>query len=303
MREQALLLGRKHPLVGVLSIPSVEAPAHEPAVIIMNAGIVHHVGPNRWSVRLARLLAEQGHLAVRFDHSGIGDSDPRRDTLPFEESSVEEVRDVMDDLQQNRGVGSFVLLGLCSGAKTALQAAQIDDRVAGAVMVNPAGGSVEQVEHHVQNEGWARRYWTISLLDPSAWWRALSGRIEYRRLLRVLGAQLLGRLRRPAQLDGQIRQMADVLAKVARRGTKLMVIFSANDSTRTGALQVLEHPSLAQLRSDGSIRHTTIDGSDHTFSLHCNQAQLLAVIGGWVRELRHPGAPVSHHPLEKAELV
>lgn len=303
MKEQALLLGRKHPLVGIVSVPAADAAAHEPAVIIMNAGVVHHVGPNRWSVRLARLLARQGHLAVRFDHSGIGDSDPRRDTLPFEESSVEEVREVMDDLQQHHAVRSFVLLGLCSGAKTALQAAQVDDRVAAAVMVNPAGGSVEQVDHHVQNEGWARRYWSISLLDPGAWWRALSGRIEYRRLLRVLGSQLLGRVRRPPQLDAQIRQMADVLAKVARRGTKLMVIFSANDSTRTGALQVLEHASLAQLRADGSIRHTTIAGSDHTFSLHCNQDQLLATIRQWVLELRHPGAPTVHQPLEQAELV
>ena len=97
--------------------------------------------------------------------------------------------------------------------------------------------------------------------------------------------------------------MAGVLAQVARRGTKLMVIFSANDSTRTGALRVLEHPSLAKLRADGSIRHTTIGGSDHTFSLHCNQDQLLATIGGWMRELPHAGTPGVARPPASAALV
>ena len=297
MKEQALLLGRSHPLVGVLSMPAAPAP-REPAVIILNAGLVHHVGPNRWSVRLARRLAGDGHLAARFDHSGIGDSDPRRDTLTFEQRSLQEVREVMDDLQQRHSVRSFVLLGLCSGAKTALQAAQVDDRVAGAVMVNPGGGQDEGVERHLQNEGWASRYWSISLLDPGAWWRALSGRIEYRRLLRVLWTQLYGRLRPPKQLDGQVRQMADLLARVARRGTKLIVVFSANDASRPGALQVLEHPSLARLRADGSIRHTTIDGSDHTFSLQYNQDQLLTTVAQWMREVRDPAAEPSYQPAE-----
>lgn len=287
MKEKALLLGRSHPLVGIVSVPAAEAAAHEPAVIILNAGLVHHVGPNRWSVRLARRLTADGHLAVRFDHSGIGDSDPRSDTLTFQESSVRELREVMDDLQQQYGARVFVILGLCSGAKTAVNAAQVDDRVAAVVMVNPGGGGGdERIEHHLQNEGWARRYWSISLLDSSAWWRALSGRIQYRRLLRVLWAQLLARLRPPAQLDPQIRQMAELLAKVARRGTRLMVLFSANDASRTGAMQVLEHPTLEQLRADGSIRHATITGSDHTFSLQCNQDQLLDVVRQWMREVR-----------------
>lgn len=223
MTEEALLLGSSPPLVGIVSTAGGEGELREPAAIILNAGIVHHVGPNRWTVRLARRLAEQGRLAVRFDHAGVGDSEARCDSLAFERSSIAEVREVMDQIQRRYGTRSFVLLGLCSGAATSILTAQVDERVTAAVLVNPpGGGGDESADHHLLNEGWARRYWSISLLDPGAWWRALSGRIQYRRLMRVLWTQLAGRLRPPVQLDRQVGEVAHLVATVAGRGAKLL---------------------------------------------------------------------------------
>ena len=71
MKERALRIGRPTPLIGVVSEPEAFDPAR-PAVIILNSGIMHHVGACRLSVKLAREVAAKGLLAARFDYSGIG---------------------------------------------------------------------------------------------------------------------------------------------------------------------------------------------------------------------------------------
>src|SRR5690606_13797455 len=52
-------------LAGVLTAP-VAGPARR-AVVLANSGSVHHVGPNRFYVELARALAEDGVATLRLD--------------------------------------------------------------------------------------------------------------------------------------------------------------------------------------------------------------------------------------------
>src|SRR5262245_3370773 len=142
MQEHASVFGKTSPLFGVITDPvrGGASPAEKrSAVILLNAGVIHRVGPSRLYVALARSMAAQGWTAVRFDHSGIGDSPARRDGLPFEQSAIVEAREVMDSLQRERGIDRFVLVGLCSGAVTAFEVAETDDRVTGAALINPQG--------------------------------------------------------------------------------------------------------------------------------------------------------------------
>jgi hypothetical protein len=80
--EQAVLLGPRRTLVGIVTRPLVPPDPAVPAVVIFNTGIVHRVGHNRMYVTLARMLATAGRVTVRFDQSGLGDSGPRNDRLP-----------------------------------------------------------------------------------------------------------------------------------------------------------------------------------------------------------------------------
>jgi pimeloyl-ACP methyl ester carboxylesterase len=285
MKEQALLIGQTHPLAAVVSLPRA-IDTGRPAVIVLNAGIVHHVGPGRWSVRLARRLAQLGHVAVRFDHGGIGDSDPRRDSVPFEAGSVIEVREIIDHVQRAHGTSRFVLLGLCSGASTSfLTAAEGDPRVAAIVLVNPpAGGATERSVEVKANDLHAGRYWSISLFDPSAWWRALTGRIEYRRLFRVLVSHVKHRIKPVEEAIAESQQVATQLAAVCGRGVRVLVLFSARDEGKIAVDQILARPELRAAFDAGAIRKTVIAGSDHTFALHCNQERLIAEVEGFVTE-------------------
>lgn len=131
-REKAVRFGTSASLVGVLTeaAPGTNS-AGRPAVLFLNSGILHRVGSCRLHVRLARALSAAGFHCMRFDYSGIGDSEQRRDSLPFEESAVLETREAMDYLQKAKGVDKFILMGLCSGADMAHDTAVADPRVVG----------------------------------------------------------------------------------------------------------------------------------------------------------------------------
>ena len=58
MKETAITFGKSKSLTGVLTDPpEAKREAGVPAVIFLNAGLIHHVGPNRLYVKLARALA------------------------------------------------------------------------------------------------------------------------------------------------------------------------------------------------------------------------------------------------------
>ena len=135
MRERALRIGKPTPLVGVVTEPDRFDP-DLPALIVLNSGVLHHVGACRLSVKIARAVAAGGMLAVRFDYSGIGDSEPRRGSEHFEIASRKECAEVMDYLGTTRGVRRFILYGLCSGADAAYNTALADERVIGIAQID-----------------------------------------------------------------------------------------------------------------------------------------------------------------------
>jgi pimeloyl-ACP methyl ester carboxylesterase len=136
-REKGVRFGGSASLVGVLTDAAPGTLSDGlPAVIFLNSGILHRVGSCRLHVRMGRAFSAAGFHSLRFDFSGIGDSDQRRDSLPFEESAVVETREAMDYLTKVKGVQSFLLIGLCSGADMAHETAVKDERVSGMVLID-----------------------------------------------------------------------------------------------------------------------------------------------------------------------
>ena len=137
MREKAVRFGKTKSLVGIVTEASNAANRDtRPAVIMLNSGILHHVGACRLHVKVARTLAPAGYTVMRFDHSGVGDSDARRESLPFEKSAVLDVQEAMDYLTATRGAREFVLMGLCSGADMSFKVALADARIVGMMQLD-----------------------------------------------------------------------------------------------------------------------------------------------------------------------
>ena len=77
MREKIVLFGKERSLVGIITDPpKTEKDDNLPAIIFLNSGIIHRVGPNRFTVKMARDLADMGFVSLRMDYSEIGESKP-----------------------------------------------------------------------------------------------------------------------------------------------------------------------------------------------------------------------------------
>jgi pimeloyl-ACP methyl ester carboxylesterase len=130
--ERVHEFGADDALTGIITLPAepqLAASAGRPFVILLNAGIIHRVGPFGMSVQLARSLAARGFRVLRFDQSGLGDSLPRPGNVPIEEQVVADGRAAMDSLAERYGASSFVVGGLCSGALNAHRICVSDKRV------------------------------------------------------------------------------------------------------------------------------------------------------------------------------
>lgn len=132
--EKALTFGPDKSLVGVATLPS-SPKENAPFVLLLNAGLMHRVGPFRMSVELARSLAAHGIGVLRFDLSSIGDS-PARPGLSPEESAVADCRDAADLAAERFGATRFVVAGLCTGAMNSHRAALADERIVGMCLLD-----------------------------------------------------------------------------------------------------------------------------------------------------------------------
>jgi hypothetical protein len=304
VREKALLFGAHKSLAGILTEPAEKGDPKRPAVIILNAGVLHHVGPNRLHVRLARELARSGLASLRFDFSGLGDSRPRTDALPFAEVVVEEVGQAMTALQSLRGAQSFLLAGICSGADNAVAVATRDPRVSGAALVEP---------YSVPVPGFLLYSYRRRLLNPMSWWRLLRGRSEILDGLRArlrrapapspnLGPGRLGAeeppvstsngqsrgddpkaavaLPRGAELVPPLAAFAADVGRLLDKGLRLSLTYSVESPAYFNYLTTLR-PRVRPFLRDGRARLFVFDRTDHIFSPLAVQERFVEAIRSW----------------------
>ena len=136
MRERVVLFGSRPRLAGILSTPR-DPNEHAPCVVLANAGVIHRVGPGRLYVDIARSLVAHGYSVLRFDLSGLGDSDATTGSGSLTDSAVADIRAALDFLESSRKGAKFIVGGLCAGANYALLTAFADQRVVGAIVIEP----------------------------------------------------------------------------------------------------------------------------------------------------------------------
>jgi pimeloyl-ACP methyl ester carboxylesterase len=250
-----------------------------PAVILLSPGIVHRVGPGRIYVKIARALAAEGFLSLRFDFSGIGDSGARQDHLPFEKSAPDEAREAMGFLRGITGIDNFILLGGCSGAEIAFRTAGSDSRICHAILINFPVGSDEGPEASSERATRAKAhyYWNFALFNPSSWRKIFGGQADYGRIFEVLRVQLRQRFSFHTKVRRGETRLAQELRDVTARGVSLAFVCSEGDP----ALDDLRQAAGAELKrlcASGAVSLEIIPRSDHTFSSLHDQERLVKVV-------------------------
>ncbi|PYU21131.1 MAG: hypothetical protein DMG32_21295 [Acidobacteria bacterium] len=284
MKEQAVLFGKDRSLVGVVTDPPEKKRGMDlPAVIFLNSGIVHRVGPNRIYVKMARHLSTMGFVVMRFDFSGIGDSQPRRDTLPFVKSAISEVQEAMGCLKEVRGVGHFVLIGGCSGARISFQAACQDARVVAAFLINYNRGPADAnqpANTELASRPTASYYWRFALFNPESWRRFFTGRADYVRIARALGFQLKRRFTHKEATPETIQCTANIRL-LAERRVRVLFVWSDGDP----GVDELRGGGVEDLVKLGDVGLHVIPKTDHTFSSLHDQRHLLDALGKWASDM------------------
>jgi len=306
VEETLLQLGGDAPLFGVLTTPAAPraAAAGNPStVVLLNAGAVHHVGPNRIHVTLARHLARLGHSVLRLDIAGIGDSDPRpgeAENDVYAPAALRDLRSALEFLHRQGGARDVRVIGLCSGAYHAFKGSVQGLPLAAVVAVNPLtffwkeGMSLKYPEHRVAAD--VLRYRTKVVSGP-AWRKLIAGDVDLMGVARVvwqrLGSTLNNGVRTVTRLLGK-PHAEDLPTELQRAAaaTQLHFVFSAGDP----GMELLRHGAgftERRLRARGRLLVTTVAGADHTFTDLSTRRALIAVL---TEALRVPVRPRPEEP-------
>jgi len=284
MREETVLFGKTSSLVGIITDPSPtdrESGNHLPAIILLNSGPVHRVGPHRLYVTMARHLASTGFTVLRFDFSGIGDSRVRYNNLPFEKAAVSETQEAMDFLSSARGIEQFVLIGICSGADISFQIACCDRRAVGAVPINlPRYQPSDELSSYLIYRGAARYYWKAALFNPKSWLRLIKGKAIYQNIIGAIGLPIISLFVRKTNVSSKVNNFATDLRLLTERDVRLLLVYSEWDPG-LDYLHVILGDKIHELSLDGKLKVEIIPQADHIFTPLWSQEHLLKVVQNW----------------------
>jgi hypothetical protein len=267
--EDVMRFGDAGQLVGIVARPE-HALAAAPAVVILNAGVLHRVGPHRLHVVLARRLAALGVSSLRLDLGGIGDSVASSDATTFRESAVADTRLALAGF----GAKHYVIFGVCAGADNALATAAVDDRVAGIVLVDP----------YVYKNRRSQLRAAIGKL------RALGPSETLRRSVRAAERVVRARLARDDEAESQsggreappIASYRADLNKLVARGVRILAVYSGAHGAKYNHVDQL-FELFPELR--GKVERAYFPDANHTFTELDAQAELVTTATAWIAGL------------------
>ncbi|HEY0179322.1 MAG TPA: alpha/beta hydrolase [Dokdonella sp.] len=246
-------------LFGVLTRPAERA--RRVAVVLLNAGFIHRVGPFRLHVDVARELAALGFAVLRVDEPGIGDAPPKRGP-----DDVAAVRRAFDRLGELAGADRFVVGGLCSAADRAWKVALADARVVGALLL----------------DGYVRR--------GGYWYRLGQMQLLFGRGVGAF-ATLWRQFSRPrdAADDAALRdwptpeQARSGLARLVERGVRVFALYTGGAATYFTHPRQFEATYGAAAHAAG-VRFEHWREADHLFLQQRDRARLIDAIRAWCDE-------------------
>ncbi|MBB5702494.1 pimeloyl-ACP methyl ester carboxylesterase [Ochrobactrum daejeonense] len=232
--------GPNNRLSGVLCAPAGLRRGR--TVLFLSSSYDRRIGWGRTTVEMARKLAREGIASLRFDLANAGDSPPNPampEQVLYTHGPEADVADALDYLDAI-GLGRPVVAGRCSGAFLGFYCAVKDERVSGAILVNPVtlywapGRSVEEAvrEGNRTLEDYGSRAMRLETFQ-----RLFRGELDFRAILRNLARGVGGRIRgvgrklfRGHTPEG--RAIYSAFDELKSRQVPLALVFAEKDSGR-----------------------------------------------------------------------
>ena len=277
-------------LIGILHRP--DRPNGRGVVVVVGGGPQYRAGGHRQLVLWSRKLCDHGYAVLRFDYRGMGDS---QGCFAGFLAVDEDIRCAVDHLvAEVPDLDDVVLWGECDAASAILLYAGLDERVTGAVLLNPWVRS-----EALQARTVLRHYYLNRLLQPSFWRKLIGGSfnpiesirswLALRRAARSSGArsgtsqsQALAP-RAPVPRDLPLAE--SMLVGLQRFRGSLMLVMSGRDliAREFDDLVSASPDWQAALARSKAVRHDLPDG-DHTFSSARQRGQVVEWALQWLRQ-------------------
>lgn len=280
--ERVHAFGSDEALIGIITLPAerqLAAAEQRPFVVLLNAGLVHRVGPFGLSIELARSLAARGFRVLRFDQSGLGDSPPCPIRAPIEQQVVADGRAALDFLAARYGARRFAIGGLCSGALNAHRICVADDRVVAMWML----------DGYAYPTAVFRRHRLVRRLRNPDSWRRLARRI-YDRLRGAPQPEAAADI--PADDDRRsifyqdwpaIGEARAEIERMLRRDVQLLFVYTAGWSSFVDARQFDE--MFPRLPRRHQIKVAYYPRADHTYLALEDRAAVVREVGDFLGAL------------------
>jgi predicted alpha/beta hydrolase len=298
IEERAVCFGGPSRLFGIISTikDRPAARTNQTAVLILNAGAVHHIGPSRMHVTFARYLAAIGYTVLRMDIGSIGDSPAHPDQPEIDVYSSYALADVasaVEYLQKEWHASQVISMGLCSGAYHSFKAAVAHYPLARVILINPLtffwkpGMSMSYPDHRVAED--LQRY-RATAFQFGAWKKLLTGRVDLPNLVRVLirSAQMraIGPIRTIIRALGRpLRDDLPTELQSAVQSTDVQFVFSAGDPGLV-LLRTQGGKTARRLHARNKIGIDLIEGATHTFTDLSTRRSLMQILAARIQGRR-----------------
>jgi len=284
--ERAEFFSPNGNLFGVVSQPTKidKNDKEKTAVVFINCGSEHNVGPQRLYTTIARQLAKSGFITFRFDLEGIGDSMPAGNNLenvPYSPTALKDIEQALAHLTETYACGSFILTGVCAGAFHSFKAAISIETfaISEAILINPL---VFEWRHDRTSDEvrYEMNHYRSSMKTPQKWLKLLSGNVSVLHLSNIVFQSISNRVRRVAtRLWNFVRSIPNTdlpedLDRLRAMGRHLTIIYADSDPAHYIMMTQAKRQTVRGEKS-GLIKIHPIANADHAFSKRSMRNELI----------------------------
>jgi exosortase A-associated hydrolase 1 len=280
-------------LYGIAHLPQ---PAKQCGVLIVVGGPQYRVGSHRQFILLARELADHGFPVLRFDYTGMGDSEGQQASFEVIDTDLRAAINAF--YQQQPQLSHVVIWGLCDAASAALFYAYQDHRVKGLVLLNPWVYTTQGAA-----KTYLKHYYLQRVLSRELWSKVFSGKFN---VFASAGSilSMLKNIFEPSRSNASVPNkqasktiVSDIVSTqlplpermkqcLQRFEYPVLCILSGNDLTATEFKEAVSADTgWQQLFAQQRIQRLDFDESDHTFSCQLWRDQVADWTVGWLNKL------------------
>lgn len=280
------------PLFGILSLPLLRDTESKPTVLLLNAGSVHRIGPNRNYIYITRQLLSLGFKVFRLDFLGIGDSihpNLSKENNPYMPEALDNIKQTICYLKDNYKTNDVILIGICSGAYSSFQFAlhESEETLHEIIPINPLafywkeGMSLDYSPadyyfdwNSYQESMRHKKRWIKLLKDPKRVLETIKTTINV--ILIKVSAIFKPLVNRFKRLIGakEIEDLAWDLKAIVAKNIRVKFIFADTDP---GYQLLVEGAgkTVEKLINEKKIEIEFVPKANHNFSSHLGRIQLL----------------------------